>query len=102
MGMGLRELSDVVAELALKKADGVLPANGNQGEMREIEQTTGADLGCIRSGIGLGEAGDPLLVESSGTLGQNVSPQWVHVGYLKLKSAGAAGSCVCERPVPVS
>jgi hypothetical protein len=66
--MGVRELADVVAELALKEADGVVSAHGNQSEMREIEKATGGRVG-FKGRIGLRKAGDSGLVDSSGGRG---------------------------------
>jgi hypothetical protein len=72
--MALRELAQVVAELALEEVGGVLVAYGEESEMREIEETTAH--GGVRAGVG--ETGDAVLVDPSGACGEVVSPNWMH------------------------
>jgi hypothetical protein len=80
--VALRELADVVAELALEESDGVVSVHGDESEMREVEEAAvAADARCR-----LGEAGDPVRIDSSGGGGEMVSPNWMHAVYLGLES----------------
>jgi hypothetical protein len=72
--MALRELADVVAELALEKAEGVFSAHGDESEVRQIEETA---VEC-RTGDGLGDTGDSVLVAMRGGRAEMVLPNWMH------------------------